>query len=92
MMNEGNKFIIKSKSGTFDEKKKDEINMVNVEAKIILTNGTFITLVSDTAKYNSLNSNTKFINNVKLRYLGHKLTQIILMLSLLKANLRHITI
>ena len=71
--NEGNKFIIKSKIGTFDEKKKDEIDMVNVEAKITLTNGTSITLLSDAAKYNSLNSNTKFIYNVKLRYLDHKI-------------------
>ena len=71
--NEGNKFTIKSKSGTFDEKKKDEINMINVEAKIDLANGTFIRLVSDTAKYNSSNSNTKFIKNVRLEYLGHKI-------------------
>ena len=69
--NEGNKFMIKSKSGTFDEKEADEINMVNVEAKIDLTNGTFITLSSDTARYNALNSNTKFIRNVKLVYLSH---------------------
>ena len=71
--NEGNKFMIKSKSGTIDEKEADEINMVNVEAKIDLTNGTFITLSSDTAWYNALNSNTKFIKNVKLRYLSHKI-------------------
>tara|TARA_B100001063_G_scaffold50658_1_gene44628 strand:- start:539 stop:1135 length:597 start_codon:yes stop_codon:yes gene_type:complete len=71
--NEGNKFTIKSKSGTFDEKKMDEINMINVEAKIDLANGTFIRLVSDTAKYNSSNSNTKFIKNVRLGYLGHKI-------------------
>ena len=71
--NEGNKFTIKSKSGTFDEKKKDEINMINVEAKIDLANGTFIRLVSDTAKYNSSNSNTKFIKNVRLGYLEHKI-------------------
>ena len=71
--NEGNKFTIKSKSGTFDEKKIDEINMINVEAKIDLANGTFIRLVSDTAKYNSSNSNTKFIKNVRLGYLGHKI-------------------
>ena len=71
--NEGNKFTIKSKSGTFDENETDKINMVNVEAKINLMNGTFITLVSDTARYNSLNSNTKFIKNVKLEYLSHKI-------------------
>ena len=71
--NEGNKFVIKSESGTFDEKKKDEINMINVEAKIDLANGTFIRLVSDTAKYNSSNSNTKFIKNVRLGYLEHKI-------------------
>ena len=71
--NEGNKFTIKSKSGTFDEKKMDEINMINVEAKIDLANGTFIKLVSDTANYNSSNSNTKFIKNVRLGYLEHKI-------------------
>ena len=71
--NEGNKFTIKSKSGTFDEKRKDEINMIDVEAKIGLANGTFIRLVSDIAKYNSLNSNTKFIKNVRLEYLRHKI-------------------
>ena len=71
--NQGNKFIIKSKNGTFNKKKKDEVNMVNVEAKITLKNGNFISLVSDTAKYNSLNNNTKFIKNVKLRYLSHKI-------------------
>ena len=71
--NEGNKFTIKSKTGTFDEIKKDEVNMINVEAKIDLANGTFIRLVSDTAKYNSSNSNTKFIKNVRLGYLEHKI-------------------
>ena len=34
--NKGNKFVIKSESGSFDEKKKNEIYMVDVEAKIIL--------------------------------------------------------
>ena len=71
--NEGNKFTIKSKTGTFDEIKKDEVNMINVEAKIDLANGTFIKLVSDTANYDSSNSNTKFIKNVRLEYLGHKI-------------------
>jgi hypothetical protein len=69
----GNKFIIKSKTGTFDEKKKEEINMINVEAKIILVNGAIVTLMSETARYNSFNSNTKFIKNVKLEYLDHKI-------------------
>ena len=69
----GNKFIIKSKKGTFDIKKQDEIDMIDVEAKISLLNGTFVTLVSDTARYNSLNSNTKFIKNVKLKYLAHRI-------------------
>jgi hypothetical protein len=69
----GNKFMIKSKTSTFDEKKKDEISMINVEAKIILVDGAIVTLMSDTAIYNSFNSNTKFIENVKLKYLDHKI-------------------
>ncbi len=72
--NKGNKFVIKSESGSFDEKKKNEIYMVDVEAKIILVNGDFIMLLSDNAKYNSINSNTKFINNVKLAYLNHRVS------------------
>ena len=72
--NKGNKFVIKSESGSFDEKKENEIYMVDVEAKIILVNGDFITLLSDNAKYNSTNSNTKFIKNVKLDYLNHRVS------------------
>ena len=47
--------------------------MINVEAKIILVNGAIVTLMSETARYNSFNSNTKFIKNVKLEYLDHKI-------------------
>jgi len=70
--NKGNKFFIKSDTGSFYEEYEDEVYMTNVSAKIILNNGNYIILLSDNARYNTANSNTNFINNVKLKYLDHK--------------------
>jgi hypothetical protein len=70
--NKGNKFIIKSETGSFNKEYEDEVYMADVSAEIILDNGNTIILVSDNAKYNAANSNTNFINNVKLEYLDHK--------------------
>ena len=67
----GNKFIIKSKTGIFNSTDKNQIYMTNVLAQIILKNGTLINLTSKNAKYNSSNSNTNFLDNVRLEYLNH---------------------
>ena len=71
--NNGNRYIIKSDSGTFSEENKDEIYMVNVTAEINLKNGANIYLKSKNAIYNTINSDTNFFNNVVLDYLDHKL-------------------
>ena len=68
----GNNYIIKSSSGTFNDQSKEEILMVNVIAKIILKNGTIVDLKSNNAKYNTQNSDTNFFNNVELNYLNHR--------------------
>jgi hypothetical protein len=67
----GNKFIIKSKTGIFNSTDKNQIYMTNVLAQIILKNGTLINLTSKNAKYNSSNSNTNFLDSVRLEYLNH---------------------
>tara|TARA_B110001452_G_scaffold240160_1_gene221572 strand:- start:466 stop:1047 length:582 start_codon:yes stop_codon:yes gene_type:complete len=67
----GNNYIIESDYGTFSDENKDEIIMVNVKAQINLKNGGNIYLMSDNAIYNSLNSDTKFFDNVDLEYLDH---------------------
>ena len=69
--NNGNNYIIESDYGTFSDENKDEIIMVNVKAQINLENGGNIYLMSDNAIYNSLNSDTKFFDNVDLEYLDH---------------------
>ena len=68
----GNKYLIKSDYGTFKDEKKNEILMTNVTAQIKLKNGTNIDLTSKNARYNTLNNNTNFYDNVELNYLEHK--------------------
>ena len=47
--------------------------MNNVAAKIILIDGNIINIVSDKARYNNITLNTDFENNVKIKFLDHKI-------------------
>ena len=47
--------------------------MTVVSAKINLKNGNIIFLNSKNAIYNTVNNDTKFYNDVELRYLDHKI-------------------
>ena len=67
----GNKYIIESKIGKFNEENKEEIFMVKVTAFIELKNGKRINLRSQEAIYNTNNSNTNFFGNVELDYQEH---------------------
>ena len=67
----GNKYIIESKVGKFNDENKEEILMENVSAYIELKNGKRVNLKSDEAIYNSTNSDTNFFGNVELDYLEH---------------------
>tara|TARA_B100001121_G_C18499427_1_gene531246 strand:- start:22 stop:603 length:582 start_codon:yes stop_codon:yes gene_type:complete len=69
--NNGNKYIIKSDFGTFNDEKKEEILMTNVKATISFNNGTVMNLKSERAKYNTVNNDTYFFNSVELKYLSH---------------------
>ena len=69
----GNNYIIKSEFGNFNINNKDEIFMTVVSAKINLKNGNIIFLDSKNAIYNTVNNDTKFYNDVELRYFDHKI-------------------
>ena len=66
---EGIKYIISADTGIFKEEEPDIIYMTKVTAKIILLDGSTIYIESLNAKYNNLNFDTKFKNNVKLKFL-----------------------
>lgn len=69
----GNIYTIKSDSGKISKTNENEILMTNVTALIKFKDSTFINLQSKKAKYNSLNSNTNFFDDVGLKYLNHKI-------------------
>ena len=71
--NEGNKYIINADSGTFKDDNKDEIFMTNVKATIKFNDGNNVFLSSKFAKYNTLNNDTNFYDDVNLKYLDHKI-------------------
>ena len=68
---EGRKYIIKAESGLFNEQEPDIVFMNNANAKIVLLDGSIIYIKSSTAEYNSLNYDTKFQKDVKLKFLEH---------------------
>ncbi len=70
----GNKFVISSETGSIDEEDNNIIFMQNVEAKIYLVDSTIININADFAKYNSKNYETNFSQNVKIKYLSHKIS------------------
>ena len=69
----GNFYIIKSKEGEFKDQNSDIILMTNVTAIMRLKDKTTIQLSSLNAKYNIVDSNTNFFNNVNLNYLNHNI-------------------
>ena len=69
----GKKYIINADSGKFDEQRPDLIFMTDVNAKIILLDGSVIYINSLNAEYNTVNYDTKFQNNIKLNFLEHNI-------------------
>ena len=70
---EGNNYVINSDFGTFSDKNQEEILMTNVTATIIFKTGNQVNLKSKKAKYNTVNSNTNFFDNVYLKFLNHSI-------------------
>ena len=72
--NLGNKFIIKSETGEINIDNPNIVYMNNVEAIINLINSDPIKIKSNHAKYNKINYETNFKENVLLTYQTHKIT------------------
>ena len=68
---EGRKYIITAETGNFEEDGSDLIYMTNVNAKIILLDGSIIYINSLKAEYNSSSYDTKFNKNVELKFSEH---------------------
>ena len=72
--NLGNKFIIKSNSGEISIDNPSIVYMVNVEAIINLINSDPIIIKANHAKYNKINYETNFKEDVLLTYQAHRIT------------------
>ncbi len=72
--NLGNKFTIKSKTGEINIDSPDMVYMTNVEAIINLINSDPIIIKSNYAKYNKINYETNFEEDVLLTHQTHRIT------------------
>ena len=69
-----NKFIIKSNTGEINIDNPNIVYMVNVEAIINLINSDPIIIKSNYAKYNKINYETNFEEDVLLTHQTHRIT------------------
>jgi len=72
--NLGNKFIIKSETGEISIDNPSIVYMTNVEAIINLINSDPIIIKSNYAKYNKINYETNFKEDILLTYQAHRIT------------------
>ena len=79
---EGRRYLIKSKKGIVNKDNSNIIKMENVEAKIILLDGSFVKITSDYAEYNYIIFDTEFNGNVKVNHLDHVIKSEDLVLSM----------
>jgi len=70
----GNKFIIKSNTGEINIDNPNIVYMVNVEAIINLINSDPVIIKSNYAKYNKINYETNFKEDILLTYKAHRVT------------------
>ena len=70
----GNKFYLLANSGKSNISNSDILDLVNVRGKIISDNRDTIYIVSDFAQFNSVNSNSKFYDNVIINYQEKQIT------------------
>ena len=72
--NLGNEFIIKSETGKISIDNPSIVYMTNVEAIINLINSDPIIIKSNYAKYNKINYETNFKEDILLTYQAHRIT------------------
>lgn len=66
-------FVIKASYGEFIDEKNEIIILTNVNALVNRDNGSSIYIYSDKAKYNTINNDTNFTDNIELIYLDNKI-------------------
>ena len=84
---EGNSYIIESKSGKVSEKDKSILILKEVIGIIRIKNTENIIIVSDFAEYNKTTFNTYFYDNVKLTYDGHLINSDTLFMNYVSKNI-----
>ena len=72
--NLGNKFIIKSETGEINIDSPNMVYMTNVKAIINLINSDPIIIKANHAKYNKINYETNFKEDILLTYQAHRIT------------------
>ena len=72
--NLGNKFIIKSETGEIGIDNPSIVYMTNVEAIINLVNSDPVIIKANHAKYNKINYETNFKEDILLTYQAHRIT------------------
>lgn len=84
---EGNSYIIESKSGKVSEKDKSILILKEVIGVIRVKNTENIMIISDFAEYNKTTFNTYFYDNVKLTYDGHLINSDTLFMNYVDKNI-----
>ena len=84
---EGNSYIIESKSGKVSEKDKSILILKEVIGVIRVKNTENVVIVSDFAEYNKTTFNTYFYDNVKLTYDGHLINSDTLFMNYVNKNI-----
>ena len=79
----GNTYIIEAVSAKFFDKKTNEIQLIDVNAKIIQKNNDIIFIKSKTADYDKISNNTIFQDNVNILYGEQKINAKIIKLNFL---------
>ena len=69
----GNTYIITANSASFKKDEKDQLELYEVNAKIIQDNNDVIYIYSGVADYNRVNNNTIFKEKVNIKYKDHEL-------------------
>ena len=87
MDDEGNSYIIESKSGKVSESDKSILILKEVIGVIRVKNTENIIIVSDFAEYNKTTFNTYFYDNVKLTYDGHLINSDTLFMNYVDKNI-----
>tara|TARA_B100000575_G_C23120858_1_gene648629 strand:+ start:822 stop:1400 length:579 start_codon:yes stop_codon:yes gene_type:complete len=84
---EGNNYVIQSKSGKVSEKDKNILILREVTGVIKIKDTDEIIILSDIAEYNKITLDTHFYHNVKLTYEGHSINSDSLFMNYIDKNI-----